>query len=170
MNHAKQGKISKLKIGLLIICIVVVGVTFYMIQDIQTKIQKEGPQNTLKTEDKLENEENKIAENETIENTMQQNMVENQTTNTQQESDLPNTVVNETISESSKPAIPGVTDEKQKAIELVKKQWGQDDTVNYVFDYVNENGEYVIAVKDKVSATVKNYFRVNLTTQTVELD
>lgn len=170
MNHAKQGKISKLKIGLLIICIVVVGVTFYMIQDIQTKIQKEEPQNTLKTEDKLENEENKIAENETIENTMQQNMVENQTTNTQQEFDLPNTVVNETISESSKPAIPGVTDEKQKAIELVKKQWGQDDTVNYVFDYVNENGEYVIAVKDKVSATVKNYFRVNLTTQTVELD
>ena len=118
----------------------------------------------------MENEENKIAENETIENTMQQNMVENQTTNTQQEFDLPNTVVNETISESSKPAIPGVTDEKQKAIELVKKQWGQDDTVNYVFDYVNENGEYVIAVKDKVSATVKNYFRVNLTTQTVELD
>ncbi len=170
MNHAKQGKISKLKIGLLIVCIVVVGVTFYMIQDIQTKIQKEEPQNTLKTEDKLENEENKIAENETIENTMQQNMVENQTTNTQQEFDLPNTVVNETISESSKPAIPGVTDEKQKAIELVKKQWGQDDTVNYVFDYVNENGEYVIAVKDKVSATVKNYFRVNLTTQTVELD
>ena len=63
-----------------------------------------------------------------------------------------------------------MTDEKQKAIELVKEKWGKDDTVNYVFDYVNENGEYVIAVKDRASATVKYYFRVNLETESVELD
>ena len=116
------------------------------------------------TSDSEENT-NQVAENvvENVENTTQNEV-------TEQQAVVQTTPQTEEINTSSAPEQPGVTDEKQKAIELVKKEWGNDDTVNYVFDYVNENGEYVIAVKDKQSATTKYYFRVNLQTGTVELD
>lgn len=175
MSRSKRQKTNKigLKIWLPIICLIVVAVTFFMIHDMENKIEEKSMQNT---EDEPEN----IVEDES-ENVIEENTVENEVTN---ESVIDNTTGNvvsnkvssntsqnvQTTSEPSAEAKPAVTDQKQKAIELVKKMWGQDDTVSYSFEYINENGEYVVAVKDKASATVKNYFRVNLETEEVELD
>lgn len=64
----------------------------------------------------------------------------------------------------------GTTDRKQDAIALVKEKWGEDSTVTFRCDSVSSNGEYIIAVVSKESASVKNYFRVNLSTKTVEVD
>ncbi|MBQ7410773.1 MAG: hypothetical protein IJW20_05280 [Clostridia bacterium] len=64
----------------------------------------------------------------------------------------------------------GTTDKKQQAINLVKEKWGEDDTVTFRCDSVNSKGEYVIAVVSKETATVKNYFKVNLNTKLVEID
>ena len=64
----------------------------------------------------------------------------------------------------------GTTDKKQEAIDLVKQTWGEDDTVTFRCDSINSKGEYIIAVVSKQSATVKNYFKVNLNTKTVEID
>ncbi len=173
MSKAKREKKNKinLKVWIPIICIIVIGITFYMIYDIQKKIQKNNQQNTTNVnENKTENE---IAnqDSNTMENSIQENSTQNETANVEENIDISNnatTSINEAY--TSTPAKPAVTDQKQKAIELVKKEWGNDDTVNYVFDYINENGEYVVAVKDRATATVKYYFRVNLETQTVELD
>ena len=71
---------------------------------------------------------------------------------------------NNTNSSDSEPK----TDE-EKAISIVKKEWGADNSVDFVFDHV-ENDEYIVAVKDRSTATVKYYFRVNLETKTVEMD
>lgn len=167
-RREKKSKIN-LKIWVPVICIAVVGVTFYMMYDIQNKIDKMEGQNAINQS------ENEIIDNETNheENITNQDVV-NETTNTT-ENISSNNISNNTTSnkinnQTSNQSQPGITDKKQKAIELVKKKWGKDDTVNYVFDYVNENGEYVVAVKDKATATVKYYFRVNLETETVELD
>ena len=64
----------------------------------------------------------------------------------------------------------GTTDKKQDAIALVKEKWGEDESVTFRCDSVSNNGEYIIAVVSKDSASVKNYFKVNLETKTVEVD
>lgn len=64
----------------------------------------------------------------------------------------------------------GTTDKKQQAINLVKEKWGEDNTVTYRCDSVTAEGEYIIAVVSTQSATVKNYFRVNLANETVIIE
>ncbi len=169
MSRARREKKSKvnLKVWIPIICIIVIGVTFYMLHDIQNKIEKNGTQNTIDVpQNQTENVINE--ENNTEQNIVPENQTENETTNTEENTNVSNPA--NTTNPASAPAKPAVTDQKQKAIELVKKKWGKDDTVDYVFDYINENGEYVVAVKDRATATVKYYFRVNLETGAVELD
>ena len=124
MSKAKREKKSKinLKIWIPIICIVVIGITFYMIYDIQKKIQKIDPENTTNVnENKIED---KNAENESKieENINQENSIENEITNVMKNADISNNTTTSTNqSYSSVPAKPAETDNKQKAIELVKK-------------------------------------------------
>lgn len=164
---------KKIKIWLPILCIVVVAVTFYMLHDAQNRVNQleenqvgNEPQNTLQNEDIVN--ENSV-ENASVENEVTNQVQNNTVTNTANMMNSTNTTnTNKPISNA--PAIPAETDQKQKAIELVKKEWGADNSVDFLFEYINENGEYVVSVKDKATATVKYYFRVNLETKTVELD
>ena len=64
----------------------------------------------------------------------------------------------------------GTTEKKQEAIDLVKKTWGEDKTVSFRCDSITSTGEYIIVVVSNETATVKNYFRVNLENKTVEVD
>lgn len=64
----------------------------------------------------------------------------------------------------------GTTDKKQQAINLVKQKWGEDNTVTFRCDSVTTNGEYIIAVVSSKTASVKNYFIVNLENKTVMID
>lgn len=160
-----------------IISIIVVGITFYMLNNIQTHIDEGQEQNILSEDaansiisDNENIEENVI--NQEIENTLVvENEVENEVSknNTTKNETVKNQTTSSTTANTGKYQ-PAVTDQKQKAIELVKEMWGSDSSVNYAFEYINEKGEYIISVKDKSSATVRNYFRVDLQTETVELD
>lgn len=64
----------------------------------------------------------------------------------------------------------GTTSKKEEAVNLVKAQWGEDDTVTFSCDSVTQDGIYIIAVTSKERAVVLNYFKVNLSTKTVEVD
>lgn len=174
MSRARREKEQEInwKVLIPIICVIVVIIVFFVVRNVQNKGKGNEIENTANSEDELQNIENELTDEENFveENTIEgsdengeNNTTENNVANEEPEPDV-------TINESSAPARPGITDQKQKAIELVKKEWGQDDTVNFAFDYVNENGEYVIAVKDNTTTAVKNYFRVNLEKGTVELD
>lgn len=168
----KNNKI-KMWIPILIIVLFVVGITFYMIKDIRSKIDTGELVDTDKEIEKIDEQQNIISKENIIDEESVSNEVES---NTVIENTVSNTVSNTTstsnITKNNSTVVskPATTDDKQKAIELVKKEWGNDDSVSYSFDYINENGEYVVAVKDKASATVKYYFRVDLKTETVELD
>ncbi len=176
MGRRERGKESKfkIKIWLPILCVVVVGVTFYMIYDIQHKVDR-----LTEYEDSNQTQNSILSENVVNENQVENSVIENEVSN-EISKETTNAVIN--VTNTSKPVTntnnnknntsfnPGVTDQKQKAIELVKKEWGNDDSVDFLFDYVNEKNEYVVAVKDKATATVKYYFRVNLETGMVELD
>ena len=133
----------------------------------------------MKKDEKESKTSENIINNETVENLVEANVSDN-------------TVVNEVIEnkvvEKEEPIIEnvtevkpqgtvyesktdaGTTDKKQEAIALVKEKWGEDSTVTFRCDSVSTNGEYVIAVVSKESASVKNYFKVNLKTKTVEVD
>lgn len=181
-RRGSRKKESGLKLWFPIVCIIIVGITFFMLHDIQGKVEKMKQNNTLNnnsiknttSQELIQNnveEENTVVEN-TVTNTVTnlvKNEIANETTN-DTASNTTNSTSNNDKSNDSKLNGAGITDKKQIAIELVKEKWGEDDTVDFMFDYVNEDDEYVIAVKDKNSATIKCYFRVDIDTKTVELD
>lgn len=122
-------------------------------------------------------------------NTTNENLVNNELEENDVDKNLVNTVKNEVEEETEEKTVIenvtklepqgtvyetnsdiGTTDKKQQAIDLVKEKWGEDETVSFRCDSVNSKGEYVIAVVSKETATVKNYFKVNLNTKSVEID
>ena len=119
-----------------------------------------------------ENTENVVTTNEVVENNVVNEIVSNTVENEVAEEEIIEKVTEVkpqgTIYESNSNA--GTTDKKQDAIALVKEKWGEDSTVTFRCDSVSANGEYVIAVVSKETASVKNYFKVNLKTKTVEVD
>lgn len=175
MAEREKKNESKLRIWLPILCIIVVVITFYLIHNLQKsvisnqEIPMDNAENIRQNESKIENIiENIIDEEETNQTA---NQTETQNNSLTENKTIPNKTANTDEGKNSAGSYqPGITDEKQKAIELVKKEWGDDHSVDFSFDYINENGEYVISVKDRETATVKCYFRVNLTTESVELD
>ena len=112
------------------------------------------------------NESNEISNTNILEN-INQNNTENISSNDNSSSNS-----NEDTFSSNTPKEPtgdltNSTDNKQKAIDLVKKSWGEDDTV--LFDcYVNSNGEYIVTISS-TSGKVISYYKVDLEKEYIEL-
>ena len=141
------------------VCILVVVITFYMIFDIKYKVEEENyGTNDIAVEEEFIDEENIVNPgNEAVSNEVtnslenSQNIVEDDNIVLEQEDKLSTT-------------------NQEKAIELVKQYWGEDSTVYFTNEGVNSNGEYTVAVRQKTSTAVKDYFKVNLETKKVEID
>ena len=141
------------------ICILVVGITFYMIFDIQNKVEEKN----YGTENIADNDEEIEEENITDSNTanVEDEEVENNTT------EADNTVEDDNLmSEEDKSA----NSNQEKAINLVKEYWGEDSSVYFTNEGTNSKGEYIVAVRQKTSTTVDDYFKVNIETEEVEVD
>lgn len=52
----------------------------------------------------------------------------------------------------------------EKAIYIVKKDWGQDDTVYFAEDGQTADGEYIICVRDKNTTNALLWYTVNIET------
>ena len=112
--------------------------------------------------------ENSVTEKKNIDDEVVNNVVENKIVEEPIIENVIEVKPQGTVYESNSDS--GTTDRKQDAIALVKEKWGEDNTVTFRCDSVSNNGEYIIAVVSKETASVKNYFKVNLTTKTVEVD
>lgn len=154
-----------IKIGFPILCVAVVVITFALLHNAQSKIKENGITNvTEKNETKVENVVEEV-ENETVE-------TENTAVTTKNE-EIKSTVEKGGASSSSlyeKNNEAGSTQKKNEAIQMVKDNWGEDDTVTFRCDQVTGDGIYVIAVVTKSTGNVQNYFRVNLDEKTVQVD
>ena len=131
---------------------------------------------------------NTEAFNEVSNNTNNTNAVDNNTNNTIEEDTNETNTANtttETTDNSGGTTLPevapnaqiyetntdlGSTDKKQEAINIVKSMWGEDNTVTYRCDSVTSDGKYIVAVVSTQTASVKNYFKVDLNTKTAEVD
>lgn len=153
------------------ICVLVVVLTFVLLFDMKNKASKIADSknaNEVNTENLVDNtntstntvenivDENS-AKNETVENT-------NTTNTTKEEIKTPQTAV--TSGDDDKLA----ENKQNQAVELVKQKWGSDSKVYFTNESVNSKGEYIVAARDKSSTEVKNYFKVNIETGTVEVD
>lgn len=164
-NRKKNGKLRKLLLCVPILCIIAVAATFYMIFDMNKKIEDRNYNVDLEN-DYTDNESNEISNTNILEN-INQNNTENISSNDNSSSNS-----NEDTFSSNTPKEPtgdltNSTDNKQKAIDLVKKSWGEDDTV--LFDcYVNSNGEYIVTISS-TSGKVISYYKVDLEKEYIEL-
>lgn len=106
--------------------------------------------------------------NETKDNNVTGNNV-NVITNTMPENEIKNNNNNEINTNETKPneneEVEPQTDE-ERAIAIVKKEWGADNSVNFTFDHKTENGEYVIAVRNSNTTAAIEWYIVDLSTGT----
>lgn len=159
---------NKMKIIIAVVVIlltVVCGVSAFYV----TSNHDEDNNNIVENNTIIENEF--IEENIVDENTMQENGVklENNTQNTTPVIENVTSVAPQGTAYESNSDV-GTTNKKQEAINLVKQEWGEDSTVTFSCDSVTAKGEYIIAVTSLETATVKNYFIVNLENKTVTVD
>ena len=54
----------------------------------------------------------------------------------------------------------------EKAIDIVKEDWGEDENVYYAEDGKTANGEYIICVRDKASTAALAWYTVNVVDET----
>ncbi len=156
---------KKIKILIIIILIILVClICFFTFRNSKTE-EVNVPVN--ETNEISENMKNIVEENEIISNEVEDkvNSQEETQTNPVTPTDI---VPSSSVYESNTDV--GTTDKKQEAIDLVKEKWGEDSSVTFRCDSVTTSGEYIIAVVSLETASVRNYFKVNLESKTVTVD
>jgi hypothetical protein len=141
------------------ICVVVVIVTFGLLFNMKSKVAN--VENVIDNTTLNTIEENVVDEENTVENEVVNEVVETENTVTQE-----NVVSNE-INSSDEDRYS--ESKQEKAIQLVKEHWGDDDTVYFTNESVKSDEEYIVAVRLKSSTAVTNYFKVNINTGKVEI-
>jgi len=158
---------KSIKIIIPLICILIVGIAFYMIFDIKNKVE-EVNYGTNDIEVNEVEEEIKIEAENIIEENEDTNTVKNETsTNTEVTNTTDTNTVQEEVSDDEDAYSKNKLD---LAKSLVQKSWGEDSTVYFTNEGINSEGLYMVAARDKTSTAVKNYFKVNLDTKKVEVD
>ena len=100
-------------------------------------------------------------QNENIEDKNNENVNEeknNQTNNIQ------NTASNAGEEEVTKTEIEKEETDKEKALNLVKKDWGEDDNVYFTVESIDGNGNYTIYVREGETTREISVYTVNLKT------
>lgn len=156
-----MSKNAKIVIAVVLVVLVIIICCFTLGKNKEKQDDNVGTENLI-TNEVVENEDENVV------NEIESNTVENEVVEEEIIENVTEVKPQGTVYESNSNA--GTTDKKQDAIALVKEKWGEDSTVTFRCDSVSSNEEYIIAVVSKETATVKNYFRVNLATKTVEVD
>lgn len=105
-------------------------------------------------------EQETLAQN--IENNIVQNKVENKIENEIKNNiDIENTVNTIEQEEEEEPKT-----DLEKAIYIVKKDWGNDTTVYFAQDGKTNNNEYIICVRDKDTTEALAWYTVNIEEET----
>ena len=88
----------------------------------------------------------------------------NKLTNNQVKNELNNNENTNTTTNEPKEETPKT--DLEKAIDIVKKDWGADNTVYFAQDGQKESGEYIICVRDTETTSAKAWYTVNVQTGT----
>lgn len=154
-----MNKNMKMIIGVIIAIVVVIvaylGIKYYLndeeVSTNNTNINNSGENMTL-IQNSVENniEDNTIQENNVIEN----NTVENEIANKN------NSSAQNTISSNNDSEIEADSDE-EKALAIVKEDWGSTDGVYFKVQAIDADGNYVISVNNEETTAVLEWYTVN---------
>lgn len=168
----------KTKIGIIIIVIIILILLAVVLTvklfNITNKKEETPTINTNivienKTDDNVVNEtmqnnnlsDNKV--NETLENdTTTQNAVADNNTSSNNEQVSKEEIDNETIQKEE--------NNKEKAINIVKENWGEDNKVYFSFDSIDSNGKYIVSVRDKTSTEALYWYTVDIEKGTFSIE
>ena len=143
---------KKSTIGLIVILLMIIAIAIFVF----VGNKKENTTNT--TNATPVNEEENIVQNEQINevNEIMSNEIENQVEN---ETITENTVSSETFEESPKTA-------KEKAVDMVKKDWGQTNSVEFSVEGIDANGNYIVTIRDSQTTQALAFYTVNVNSGT----
>lgn len=114
-------------------------------------------------------------------NAIESNIIENIAENKIENELITNTIVDESKKEeNNSSAITPTTSEeevtkteiekevnnKEKAINIAKKAWGEDSNVYFTFETIESNGNYVVYVREKETTRTISVYTINLQTGT----
>lgn len=115
----------------------------------------------------IENEiENNVIDEENNQNNVEDNNTINTAIDTNNENN--NQVVDK--DEVDKETIKKEEDNKEKAVNIVKDNWGEDETVYFSFDSINSEGKYLVCVRDKSTTQALYWYTVDVETGTFEIE
>lgn len=145
---------TKIVIILVIILAVVCGVIFFNKQENKSQVTNS---NTVL--------------NETAQNVTEEilNKVENTNTfeeNNDKKEDNTNTIENNSSNTNSSEKTS--ENDSDRAIEMVKKEWGKDDNVTFKIDEQTEDGKYVVCVMETSTTRVIMWYNVDVKNNTIE--
>lgn len=111
-------------------------------------------------ETNLTDSQNIINNKNIIEENVVDNTIENNINNTNKNTDSSSVVSDE---------ITDTEDYKEKAIRLVKEDWGEDDSVYFDIAEIEENGIYKVCVRDKNTTNEVMWYEVDVVNNTVKM-
>lgn len=144
---------KKFKIGFFVVTAILVGAVIYL----SIELYKKEP----KLNNKIDNEN--ISQTNTVKsNNIKNNLIEN----TAQENIIGNNVISNNINavDNTSEVVEDSKMDETKAINIVKQNWGEDNTVYFSYDGQSNTGKYIISVRDRSTTKTLNYYEVDALT------
>ena len=157
---------KNIKNGILIIVILmIIGAIIWLIYDTVKPVNG----NTIDTN--MIQSENDVNETNNIQgNEIDNDIIENNIGNNTQENELneqSNKQTNETKNEQT--SNQTVASKEERAIELVKKEWGEDDGVYFTNESIDNEGRYIVSVRNKNTTSLLAFYTVDVAKQLVTM-
>ena len=156
-----MSKFSKIIIAILIIAIV--AFAGYMLGNYINNNEKGKTVNSKEVNKVVNSVINEIKNS--VKNEVKNSISENSITNNEIENKTDNEIEN-----SNKEVSGPLTtlSDSQKAINMAKEEWGEDDSVTFKIDEQNEKGQFVIQVVDKNTTNVVLEYFVDINKNTIK--
>lgn len=115
----------------------------------------------------------KITENDETEQTVANTLENTNKTNEENKLEGNNTVVEEPekneVEENNVAEGKDENAPEEQAKQIVKDNWGEDNTVYFSYDGKDENGRYIICVREKTSTKALYWYYVDVETGTFDI-
>lgn len=114
----------------------------------------------------LDNIINDLFENSIVNETVE-DIVDDQKNDTVENTDKQEDNKQDKNEEIISSTTESVTTREERAIELVKKEWGSTDGVYFSNESIDSNGRYIVSVRDKKTTTSLAFYLVDVDKQLV---
>ncbi len=160
---------NKKKIITAIVAIIVIILLVVLLITRLIVLRKNGKESQEVNENEVieNNVDNNVIDNEVDENTEVENTT-NEITDNQEQTETESTPIVDPEQEVGKQTMEKEESNLEKAMNIAKKDWGQDDSVYFAFEG-NDGEKYIISVREKETTYAVRYYMINVDNETFEI-